>query len=89
MVGLLLGALITQRRLDAEGHRHASLHDPLTGLANRSLFTDRLTHVLARATRHPEHSSAVMFLDLDRFRPSTTASGTPPGTKSWWRSPDG
>ncbi|MGB4064624.1 MAG: GGDEF domain-containing protein [Azonexus sp.] len=47
--------------------RHASLHDPLTGLPNRALFNDRLEHGLAVANRHGLHF-AVMFLDLDDFK---------------------
>jgi diguanylate cyclase (GGDEF)-like protein len=46
---------------------YMALHDPLTGLPNRALFTDRLTLAMAGARRH--HSSlAIMFLDLDRFK---------------------
>ncbi len=47
--------------------RHASLHDPLTGLPNRALFNDRLEHGLAVANRNGLHF-AVMFLDLDDFK---------------------
>ncbi len=48
--------------------RHEALHDPLTGLANRSLFGDRVAHALARQQRHPGASVAVLFLDLDDFK---------------------
>lgn len=68
LTGLLLGALVTQRHADAEAHRHAALHDPLTGLANRALFSDRLAHAIARSDRHPRTHYAVLFLDLDRFK---------------------
>jgi diguanylate cyclase (GGDEF)-like protein len=47
--------------------RHASLHDPLTGLPNRALFNDRLEHGLAHAQRNGT-SLVVMFLDLDDFK---------------------
>ncbi len=47
---------------------HDALHDALTGLSNRSLFMDRLDHVLAKARRRPEGLFAVLFLDLDRFK---------------------
>jgi len=50
-----------------EAARHASFHDVLTGLPNRSLFNDRLTHGLAQAKRQ-RRSLAVMFLDLDKFK---------------------
>ena len=42
-------------------------HDPLTGLPNRVLFNDRLTHALERAMRD-QGQLAVMFIDLDRFK---------------------
>jgi diguanylate cyclase (GGDEF)-like protein len=51
------------------GHRlrQQTLHDPITDLANRALFMDRLEHALTRRERHDE-SLAVMFLDLDDFK---------------------
>jgi diguanylate cyclase (GGDEF)-like protein/PAS domain S-box-containing protein len=48
--------------------QHDALHDPLTGLANRTLFLDRVQLTMARQQRHSELNFAVMFLDLDRFR---------------------
>ena len=42
--------------------------DPLTGLANRSLYLDRLEHALARTRRDPGYTFAVLFLDCDRFK---------------------
>lgn len=46
---------------------HRALHDPLTGLPNRLLLLDRLTHALASATRRPTHM-ALFMIDLDRFK---------------------
>jgi diguanylate cyclase (GGDEF)-like protein len=46
---------------------HRALHDPVTDLANRTLFLDHLGLALARAGRRPA-SLAVLFLDLDRFK---------------------
>jgi diguanylate cyclase (GGDEF)-like protein len=43
------------------------LHDPLTGLANRTLLSIRLDHALARVRRTPD-SLAVLFVDLDHFK---------------------
>ena len=51
--------------LDEMSHR--ALHDPLTGLANRALFSDRLEHALAARTRHWS-PVVVMFADLDGFK---------------------
>lgn len=51
----------------AEELRHLALHDPLTRLANRTLFGDRLEHAVARAARSRDEL-AVLFLDLDRFK---------------------
>jgi diguanylate cyclase (GGDEF)-like protein len=44
-----------------------ALHDPLTGLANRSLFSDRIEHASARVQRL-ESTFAVLLLDLDDFK---------------------
>lgn len=47
---------------------YLSQHDSLTDLPNRSLLYTRLQHTLARAKRDHKHC-AVLFLDLDRFKP--------------------
>ncbi|HEX5513218.1 MAG TPA: EAL domain-containing protein, partial [Gammaproteobacteria bacterium] len=44
-----------------------AFHHPLTGLPNRALFRDHLHEAAARA-RRSEHSIAVLFIDLDRFK---------------------
>ncbi|MEN6586856.1 MAG: EAL domain-containing protein [Sulfuricella sp.] len=46
---------------------HLATHDALTGLPNRALFNDRLAQVLAHASRD-DHTVAILFLDLDRFK---------------------
>jgi diguanylate cyclase (GGDEF)-like protein/PAS domain S-box-containing protein len=46
---------------------HAAMHDPLTGLVNRSALDDRLEHALAR-WRRTGQLLAVLCLDLDRFK---------------------
>jgi len=48
--------------------QYAALHDPLTGLANRVLFLDRVTLTMARLKRRPDRNFAVVFLDVDRFK---------------------
>jgi diguanylate cyclase (GGDEF)-like protein len=47
--------------------QHLADHDALTGLPNRRLLEDRLTQALALSHRNRK-SSAVMFVDLDRFK---------------------
>jgi diguanylate cyclase (GGDEF)-like protein len=56
-----------ERRQSEEQTQHEALHDPLTGLPNRSLFLDRLEHALSVTARR-ESSVAVLFLDLDQFK---------------------
>jgi diguanylate cyclase (GGDEF)-like protein/PAS domain S-box-containing protein len=58
----------TQRKLAEEQLIHEALHDALTGLPNRSLFLDRLSHRLRHARREKDKLFAVLFLDLDRFK---------------------
>jgi diguanylate cyclase (GGDEF)-like protein/PAS domain S-box-containing protein len=48
--------------------QHDALLDPLTGLANRALFLDRLQLTMARQQRNSRLNFAVMFVDLDRFK---------------------
>jgi diguanylate cyclase (GGDEF)-like protein len=47
--------------------RHRAFHDSLTGLPNRTLFTERVAHALARRDRSPT-PLAVLFLDVDDFK---------------------
>jgi diguanylate cyclase (GGDEF)-like protein len=56
-----------ERRRTEEQTQHEALHDSLTGLANRSLFLDRLQHALSVAARR-RTALAVLFLDLDQFK---------------------
>ena len=58
-----------QERKKAEAQlAHDALHDALTGLPNRVLFTDRLRQAIAMAARHQGRRFAVLFLDLDHFK---------------------
>ncbi|MBL8269283.1 MAG: GGDEF domain-containing protein [Steroidobacter sp.] len=59
---------------------HKSQHDSLTGLPNRSLALDRLQQAITRAERH-RHSLAVMFIDLNGFKPLNDTYGHDFGDK--------
>lgn len=65
-IGTQLGRVM-ERKWAQETLAHQALHDPLSGLPNRNLFVDRLTHALARLERKPS-AVAVLFLDLDGFK---------------------
>jgi diguanylate cyclase (GGDEF)-like protein/PAS domain S-box-containing protein len=53
---------------------HLAHHDPLTGLANRLRFTANLEQALETAKRH-QRKMALMYLDLDDFKPINDARG--------------
>jgi diguanylate cyclase (GGDEF)-like protein len=58
-----------ERRMEIEKRlQFDALHDVLTGLPNRSLFRDRLQHLIDAYKRNPKRCFAVLFLDLDRFK---------------------
>ena len=65
-VATILGTALARLRTE-ERMRHEALHDPLTGLANRTLLRDRLEHALARSARE-KLPTGVLFIDLDEFK---------------------
>ncbi|MGH3744390.1 MAG: diguanylate cyclase domain-containing protein, partial [Mycobacteriales bacterium] len=58
---------VTDRVLLEDKLTHSAFHDPLTSLANRALFSDRLSHALTRNDRR-QAPLAVLFFDLDDFK---------------------
>lgn len=58
---------ITSQKAVEERIRHYAYHDPLTGLPNRRLFTDRFLEAIARTDRNKQ-LIATVFLDLDGFK---------------------
>ncbi|MCK9387978.1 MAG: diguanylate cyclase [Sulfuritalea sp.] len=59
---------ISERKASEQRMQHLAHFDVLTGLANRTLFSDRLRQTLAKARRDKTHM-ALMFIDLDKFKP--------------------
>jgi diguanylate cyclase (GGDEF)-like protein/PAS domain S-box-containing protein len=59
---------ITERKFAEQRIREASQHDALTGLPNRALLFEYCSHLLAMAKRTIS-SGALLFIDLDRFKP--------------------
>ena len=65
---------ITERKLAEKKILELALHDSLTGLPNRLLLTERLRLTMAASKRHKRYS-ALMFMDLDNFKPINDTHG--------------
>jgi diguanylate cyclase (GGDEF)-like protein/PAS domain S-box-containing protein len=59
---------VTEQRRVQDDLQHAALHDGLTGLANRALFSELLERALSKTRRSASYVCAVLFIDLDHFK---------------------
>jgi diguanylate cyclase (GGDEF)-like protein/PAS domain S-box-containing protein len=71
---------ITERKEAETQLAHAALHDPLTGLPNRTLIIDRAEQMLVRSRRE-FRPVAAMFVDLDNFKDINDSLGHAAGDK--------
>ena len=65
---------ITERKRLEEQVRQLAFHDPLTHLANRRLMLDHLEQAMSASKRSQRHG-ALLFLDLDNFKPLNDTQG--------------
>jgi diguanylate cyclase (GGDEF)-like protein len=75
--GLLVSHLnISRRKMAEQSLERKATQDPLTGLANRTLFGERLTTALAkRSARTPTAKVGLLYIDLDGFKPVNDTYG--------------
>ncbi|MDP3638165.1 MAG: sensor domain-containing diguanylate cyclase [Azonexus sp.] len=71
---VVLSRDVTERHVAAEKIHHLAFHDPLTQLPNRLTLNDRLQHAMAASKRSGRYG-ALLFLDLDHFKPLNDAYG--------------
>ncbi|GJG87286.1 hypothetical protein tb265_24670 [Gemmatimonadetes bacterium T265] len=67
VAGVAVAEDVTERKRLESRLEHQAFHDPLTALANRALFRDRVAHALASGRRDRTRPT-VLFLDLDDFK---------------------
>ncbi|MCA0375318.1 MAG: EAL domain-containing protein [Gemmatimonadetes bacterium] len=79
--GLVLNTRdVTEQSVIKQQYMHQAFHDPLTDLANRSLFLYQVGHALARGSRQG-HPVTVLFLDLDNFKTVNDSLGHAAGDR--------
>jgi diguanylate cyclase (GGDEF)-like protein len=72
---------VTEQHHAEEVLRYSVLHDSLTGLPNRSLFTEELTSRLERSSQEREDPFALVLLDIDRFKAINEGMGHSAGDR--------
>lgn len=70
---------VTESQAQAQTLAHQAQHDPLTGLPNRVLLQDRLSQAIAQLDRG--YRGALLYVDLDRFKPINDSLGHPVGDR--------
>ena len=71
---------ISERKVFENQLAHQAFHDQVTGLANRALFEDRVSHALSRLSRDT-NPIAIMFIDLDDFKTINDSLGHTAGDR--------
>ena len=83
---VLNGRDVSERKAFEDQLAHQAFHDPVTNLANRALFADRVEHALMRSSRGAPDDRRSCSSTSTTSRPSTTASVMRPATRSCRRS---
>jgi len=81
---VLLGDMLIEH-LDRFRLEQLALADPLTGLCNRAMFESKLQEGVT-ISLSGKVLSAVLMIDLDRFKPVNDGYGHCGGCLAWWRS---
>lgn len=70
---------VSKAQVQVQALAHQALHDPLTGLPNRLMLQDRLSQALSQVERG--YKGALLYLDLDHFKPINDRLGHPVGDR--------